>query len=98
MIGVYDQSQGNYDINKEIRIKTPMLRSDLCDFSGVYILVTGNIIAVKKKLLLLILRDETIQILMQLILIMQIIIRLVKKSCFLKIMLHLLIAFQKLMV
>ena len=30
-IEVYDQSQGNYDVNKEIRIKTSMLRSDLCD-------------------------------------------------------------------
>ena len=32
-IEVYDQSEKNYSINKEIRIKTPMLRSDLCDFS-----------------------------------------------------------------
>ena len=30
--------------NKEIRIKTSMLRSDLCDYSDAYILVTGNII------------------------------------------------------
>ena len=29
----YDQSQGNYDVNKEIRIRTSMLRSDLCGFS-----------------------------------------------------------------
>ena len=42
-IEVYDQSQGNYDINKEIRIKTSMLRSDLCDFSDAYIVVKGNI-------------------------------------------------------
>ena len=32
LIKVYDQSE-NYNVNKEIRIKTPMLRSDLCDFS-----------------------------------------------------------------
>ena len=33
-IGVYDQSAQNYSVsNKEIRIKMPMLRSDLCDFS-----------------------------------------------------------------
>ena len=43
-IEVYDQSQGNYDVNKEIRIKTSMLRSDLCDFSDAYVVVTGNII------------------------------------------------------
>ena len=32
-IEVYDQSEGNYNVNKEIRIKTSMLRSDLCDFN-----------------------------------------------------------------
>ena len=40
---IYDQSEKNYSINKEIRIKTPMLRSDLCDFSDAYIIVKGNI-------------------------------------------------------
>ena len=29
----------NYNFNKEIRIKTPRLRSDLCDFSDAYIVV-----------------------------------------------------------
>ena len=33
----------NYSVNKEIRIKTPMLRSDLCDFSDAYIVVKGEI-------------------------------------------------------
>ena len=33
----------NYNVNKEIRIRTPMLRSDLCDFSGTYIVVKGDI-------------------------------------------------------
>ena len=42
-IEVYDQSQGNYGVNKEIRIKTSMLRSDLCDFSDAYIVVKGTI-------------------------------------------------------
>ena len=32
-IEVYDQSERNYSPNKEIRIKTSMLRSDLCDYS-----------------------------------------------------------------
>ena len=31
------------NVNKEIRIKTPMLRSDLCDFSDAYIVVKGTI-------------------------------------------------------
>ena len=47
-IEVYDQSEGNYNVNKEIRIKTSMLRSDLCDFSDAYIIVKGNIIVNKK--------------------------------------------------
>ena len=42
-IEVYDQSEGNYNVNKEIRIKTSMLRSDLCDFSDAYIVVKGVI-------------------------------------------------------
>ena len=42
-IEVYDQSEKNYNVNKEIRIKTPMLRSDLCDFSDAYIVVKGTI-------------------------------------------------------
>ena len=47
-IEFYDQSQGNYDVDKEIRIKTSMLRSDLCDFSDAYIVVKGNITVTKK--------------------------------------------------
>ena len=38
-VEVYDQSGRNY---KEIRIKTPMLRSDLCNFSYAYIFVKGD--------------------------------------------------------
>ena len=33
----------NYKVNKEIRIKTPMLRSDLCDFNDAYIVVKEDI-------------------------------------------------------
>ena len=42
-IEVYDQSEKNYNFNKEIRIKTPMLRSYLCDFRDAYIVVKGDI-------------------------------------------------------
>ena len=42
-IEVYDQSERNYSPNKEIRIKTSMLRSDLCNFSDVYIVVEEDI-------------------------------------------------------
>ena len=81
-IEVYDQSEENYDINKEIRTKTSMLRSDLCDFNDAYIVVKGNITVVKKYLLLMILKYPIIQYIMQLLLIMQIIMRFVKKIGF----------------
>ena len=32
-----------YDENKSIRFKTPMLRSDLCDYADAYILVNDTI-------------------------------------------------------
>ena len=35
--------KGNYNVNKKIRIKTSMLRSDLCDFNDAYIVVKGAI-------------------------------------------------------
>ena len=38
-IEVYDLSGGNYNVNKEIRFKTSMLRLDLCDFSDAYIIL-----------------------------------------------------------
>ena len=47
-IEVYDQSEGNHNVNKEIRIKTSMLSSDLCDFSDAYIVLKGNITVTKK--------------------------------------------------
>ena len=37
-------NQKNYNVNKGIRFKTSMLRSDVCDFSDAYIAVKGNII------------------------------------------------------
>ena len=44
-IEVHDQSEKNYSVNKEISIKTSVLRSDLCDFSDAYIFVKGTIAA-----------------------------------------------------
>ena len=45
-IEFYDQWEKNYNPNKEIRIKTSVLRSDLCDYSDAYIVVKGNITVV----------------------------------------------------
>ena len=41
-------NQKKIKLKKEIRIKTPMLRSDLCDFSDAYIVVKADITADKK--------------------------------------------------
>ena len=46
-IEVYDQSGGNYNVNKKIRVKTSVLRSDLCDYSDAYIVVKGTITVVR---------------------------------------------------
>ena len=42
-IEVYDKSGGTYNTSKQIRFKTSMLRSDLCDYSDAYVLVKGKI-------------------------------------------------------
>ena len=46
-VKVYDQSDKSYSPNKEIRIKTSMVRSDSCNFSDAYIAVEGDIIVDK---------------------------------------------------
>ena len=38
-----NSSSNTYNENKSIRFKTPMLRSNLCDYSDAYILVEGRI-------------------------------------------------------
>ena len=45
LIEIFDQSNGTYNKNKDIRFKISQLRNDLCDFNDAYILVTGKIIA-----------------------------------------------------
>ena len=49
-IELYDQSEKNYNPNKEIRIKTSMLRLDLCDYCDAYIVVKGTITVNKKSI------------------------------------------------
>ena len=46
-VEVYDQSGGNHNVNKEIRIKTSMLRSYSCDYCDLYIVVKGTVTAGK---------------------------------------------------
>ena len=42
-VEINDDMRGAYSPNKQIRFKTPMLRSSLCDYIDAYILVKGNI-------------------------------------------------------
>ena len=45
-VKIHDQSgsaNDRYKPNKQIRFKTSMVRSDLCDYSDVYIAVKGTI-------------------------------------------------------
>ena len=49
-VKVHDQSgsaDDRYKPNKQIRFKTSMLRSDLCDYSDAYIVVKGDIVLTK---------------------------------------------------
>ena len=51
-VEVHDQSgsaDDRYKPNKQIRFKTSMLRSDLCDYSDAYIVVKGDIILKQKN-------------------------------------------------
>ena len=42
-IEINDESRGAYNVNSQIKFKTSMLKSSLCDYSDAYILVKGTI-------------------------------------------------------
>ena len=42
-VEINDESHGTYNTNSEIKFKTSMLRTGLCDYNDVYILVSGTI-------------------------------------------------------
>ena len=42
-VEINDEARGTYSPNKQIKFKTSMLRSSLCDYSDAYILVKGNV-------------------------------------------------------
>ena len=42
-IEVNDLSGGQYSVRKNIRFKTPMLRSDLCEYSNAHVVVKRKI-------------------------------------------------------
>ena len=42
-VEINDEPRGVYNVNSQIKFKTTMLRSSLCDYSDAYILVKGKI-------------------------------------------------------
>ena len=44
-VEINDESRGTYNVNSQIRLKTTMLKSSLCDYGDAYILVKGTITA-----------------------------------------------------
>ena len=43
LVEINDESRGTYNVNSQIKFKTIMLKSSLCDYSDAYILVKGTI-------------------------------------------------------
>ena len=42
-VEINDESRGMYNTNSQIKLKTSVLRSSLCDYSDDYVLVSGTI-------------------------------------------------------
>ena len=42
-IEINDESRGTYKKSNQIKFKNSMIRSNLCDYSDAYILISGNI-------------------------------------------------------
>ena len=42
-VEINDESRGTYNVNSQIKFKTTMVKSSLCDYSDVYTLVKGKI-------------------------------------------------------
>ena len=43
MIEINDESRGTHNVSNKIRVKTSMIRSNLCDYSDAYIRISGTI-------------------------------------------------------
>ena len=43
LVEINDESRGAYNVNSQIKFKTTMLKSSLCDYSDAYIFVKGTI-------------------------------------------------------
>ena len=50
-VEINDESRGTYNVNSQIKFKTTMLKSNLCDYLDAYILVKGTITITGAKLM-----------------------------------------------
>ena len=50
-VEINDESRGTYNVNSQIKFKTIMLKSSLCDYSDAYILVKGTIKLLEQELM-----------------------------------------------
>ena len=51
-VEINDDSRGTHNTNSQIRFKTSMLRSSLCDYSEAYILVSGTIKFLEQEIMM----------------------------------------------
>ena len=51
-VEINDESRGTYNVNSQIKFKSTILKSSLCDYSDAYILVKGKITITEEKLIL----------------------------------------------
>ena len=54
-VEINDESRGTYNVNSQIKFKTTMLKSSLCDYSDAYILVKGTVTVIQQMLMQIIL-------------------------------------------
>ena len=43
LVEINDESRGTYNVNSQIKFRTTMLKSSLCDYSDAYVVVKGTI-------------------------------------------------------
>ena len=66
-VEINDDIRGAYSPNKQIRFKTAMLRSSLCDYSDAYILVRGNILRLKVLLQIILIKKKYLKLVLHLL-------------------------------
>ena len=66
-VKINDDIRGTYSPNKQIRCKTAILRSSLCDRSDAYILVRGNILRLKVLLQIILIKKKYLKLVLHLL-------------------------------